>query len=85
MIDPFRFRARFADTLFTMTTIAAGVSLIRDAGALLERSTRTLTSPEGDLAGAVTDVVTARLLFASGTLLLRETQEQSRHLLDVFA
>jgi hypothetical protein len=68
-----------------MTTIAAGVHLIHDAGALLERSARTLASPEGDLAGAVTDVVTARLLFASGTLLLRETHEQTRRLLDVFA
>jgi hypothetical protein len=68
-----------------MSTIATGVSLIRDAGALLERSARTLTSPDGDVAGAVTDVVTARLLFASGTLLVRETQEQTRRLLDVFA
>jgi hypothetical protein len=68
-----------------MTAIATGVHLIRDAGALLERSARTLTSPDGDLAGAVTDVVTARLLFASGTLLIRETQEQGRRLLDVFA
>lgn len=69
-----------------MTTIAAGVHLIRDAGALLERSARTLTSPaDADLAGVVTDVVTARLLFASGTLLLREEQERTRHLLDVFA
>jgi hypothetical protein len=68
-----------------MNTIASGVHLIRDAGALLERSAQTLASPDGDLAGAVTDVVTARLLFASGTLLVRETQEQTRRLLDIFA
>ncbi len=69
-----------------MTTIAAGMTLIRDAGSLLERSARTLTSPANqDLAGAVTDVVTARLMFASGTLLLRESDEQARRLIDIFA
>ncbi|HEV7735629.1 MAG TPA: hypothetical protein VGR62_25875 [Candidatus Binatia bacterium] len=69
-----------------MTTIAAGMNLIRDAGSLLERSAQKLTSPANeDLAGAVTDVVTARLMFASGTLLLRETNEQTRHLLDILA
>lgn len=68
-----------------MTTIATGVNLISDAGSLLERSARTLASPSGDLAGAVTDVVTAGLMFETGALLIRETHEQTKRLLDIFA
>jgi hypothetical protein len=62
---------------------AAGVQLYRSAEALLGRSAERFARAEV-VPDAVVDVVEARLLGRTGTLLLGTARDMERHLLDVF-